>query len=185
MPQLSHQPQSPRISFALRLLTPRRSEKAVRTENCSPCLLSRTAYQHSSPKASSTRTTRKATVIAARNLGIRKGTVWPWPQGWRHPVKLPSPDSTSAKPMLIPPSSDADNPRRRTASTKSDSRLMLQSFSIEGRDQFPGGWGHGDSSGQSDVPCRNFPAVQTAVVAIVRTDRGAFKRDSGEQATRS
>jgi hypothetical protein len=148
--------------------------------------------------ASSTRTTRKATVIAAWNLGIRKGTVWPippravtapqtnpWPQRWPHLVKLESPDSASMKLLLIPPPSDAANPRRRAASTKSDLRPMLRGFSTEGRDQFPGCWRDGDSSGQCNIPCGNFPAVQAAVVAIVRTDRRAFKRDSGKQPTHS
>src|SRR5580704_2286821 len=78
--------------------------------------------------ASSTRTTRKAIVIAAWNLGIRKGRVWPIPpravmapqtnpraQGWPRPVRVPSSDSASAKPMLIPAPSDAANPTRNAS----------------------------------------------------------------------
>src|SRR6202162_6401945 len=78
--------------------------------------------------ASSTRTTRIAIVIAAWNLGIRKGSVWPIPpravmtpqtnprtQGWPRPVRLPSSDSASAKPMLIPAPSDTANPTRNAS----------------------------------------------------------------------
>jgi hypothetical protein len=78
--------------------------------------------------ASSTRTTKKAIVIAAWNLGIRNGSVWPIPpravmapqtnprtQGWPLPVRLPSSDSASAKPMLIPAPSDAANPTRNAS----------------------------------------------------------------------
>jgi len=44
--------------------------------------------------------------------------------------------------------------------------------------------GHSNCSGQNNVPRRNSSAVHPAVVAIVRTDCGAFEGDSSKQATR-
>jgi len=70
----------------------------------------------------------EAIVIAAWNLGIRKGSVWPIPpravmtpqtnpraQGWPRPVRMPSSHSASAKPMPIPAPSDAANPTRNAS----------------------------------------------------------------------
>src|SRR5882724_11531917 len=72
----------------------------------------------------------------------------------------------------------------RTAFTKSTLRPVRWSLGIQCRDQLLGCWWHGDRSRQHNFPGRNFPAVQTAVVAIVRTNCGTFEGDSGKQATR-
>jgi len=75
---------------------------------------------------SSTITTTNASANAARNVGIRNGSVCPTPpsvvmaphttpriQGWPRPVRLPSSDSASANPMLIPAPTDAAIPTRK------------------------------------------------------------------------
>src|SRR6266850_5076357 len=72
----------------------------------------------------------------------------------------------------------------RTASTKLTLRSVLRSPGIQGRGHLLGCWRYGDRSGKNNLPRRNLPAVDTAVVAIVRTDCGAFKGDPGKQATR-
>src|SRR6266849_8886090 len=73
---------------------------------------------------------------------------------------------------------------RRTAFLKSNLLPVFRSPGIQGRDQLLGSWGHSNCSGQNNLPRRNLPAVDTAVVAIVRADCGAFERDSSKQATR-
>src|SRR5258708_21050324 len=88
-------------------------------------------------------------------------------------------------PILLPLPSCAANPRLRTASTKSYLGPMLRDISIEDRDKFLGCWGHGDSAGKNDIPHGNLTTVQTAVVAVVRTDRGTVERGSSKHATRS
>src|SRR6266403_2512068 len=72
----------------------------------------------------------------------------------------------------------------RTTITKLTLRPMLRGLCIQGRDQLLSRWGHSNCSGQNDVPRRNLPAVHPAVVAIVRTDGGAFEGDSSKQAAR-
>src|SRR5260370_6517708 len=72
----------------------------------------------------------------------------------------------------------------RTTITKLTLRRMLRGLCIEGRDQLLGRWGHSNCSGQNDFPRRNLPAVDTAVVAIVRADCGTLEGDSGKEATR-
>src|SRR5208283_4495541 len=64
---------------------------------------------------SSTSTTHTATATAVFKFGIKNGSVWPRPpsvvinphtkpraHGWPRPVRLPSSDNASAKPMLMP-----------------------------------------------------------------------------------
>src|ERR1700730_3914222 len=74
--------------------------------------------------------------------------------------------------------------RRRTASVKSALGPVPRGFGIKGRDQLLGCRGYGNCSGQNNLPRRNVPAVDTAVVAIVRTDGRALEGDSGKQAAR-
>src|SRR5580704_8643141 len=74
--------------------------------------------------------------------------------------------------------------RGRASSTKLGLRSVLRGLDIQRRDQLLGGRRHGDSSRQDNTLRRNLPAVQASVIATVRTDRGAFKRDSGKQAAR-
>src|SRR5260370_22640244 len=71
----------------------------------------------------------------------------------------------------------------RTTITKLALRPMLRGLSIQGCDQLLGRWGHSNCSRQNNVPRGNLPAVDTAVVAIVWADCGAFKGDSSKQAT--
>src|SRR4030088_2729806 len=76
--------------------------------------------------------------------------------------------------------------RGRTASAYEPTLLpVLGGLGIQSRDHLLCRRRNSDSSGQNDVPGRNLPAVDTAVVAIVRTDCGALERDSREQAARS
>ena len=77
---------------------------------------------------SSTRTTTIAIPRANGKSLIRNGRVWPMPprvvmapqirprtQGWPRPVRLPSSDNASAKPMLMPAPSDAAMPTRNAS----------------------------------------------------------------------
>src|SRR6267378_8060005 len=64
--------------------------------------------------------------------------------------------------------------RGRTPSVKSALRPVLRGLGVQSRDQLLGRWGHSNCSGQNNVPRRNSSAVHPAVVAIVRTDCGAF-----------
>ena len=77
---------------------------------------------------SSTRTTTIAIPRANRNSVIRNGRVWPMPpsvvmapqirpraHGCPRPVRLPSSDNASAKPMLMPAPSDAAIPTRKAS----------------------------------------------------------------------
>src|SRR5712692_6005648 len=77
---------------------------------------------------SSTRTTAIAIPRANRKSLIRNGRVWPMPpsvvmapqirprtQGCPRPVRLPSSDNASAKPMLMPAPSDAAIPTRNAS----------------------------------------------------------------------
>src|SRR6266436_9761525 len=61
---------------------------------------------------------------------------------------------------------------------------VFWSLGIQCRNQLLGCWGHADRSGQNNFSDRNFPAIQTAIVAIVGTDCGAFEGHSGKQPTR-
>src|SRR5712664_2852302 len=72
----------------------------------------------------------------------------------------------------------------RTAITKLTLCPMLRGLGIQSRDQLLGRWRHSNRSGQNNFPGRNLPAVHPAVVAIVRTDCGAFEGYSSKQATR-
>src|SRR5229473_5242297 len=72
----------------------------------------------------------------------------------------------------------------RTTITKLSLCPVLRSLRIQGRDQLLGCWGHSNCSGQNNVPRRNLPAVDTAVVAIVRTDCGTHEGNSSKQAAR-
>src|SRR6266849_2332855 len=74
--------------------------------------------------------------------------------------------------------------RGRTASVKSALPPVPRGLGIQGRNQLLGCWRDGDCSGQNNLPRRNLPAVDTAIVAIVRADCGAFEGDSSKQATR-
>ena len=73
-------------------------------------------------------TTSIAAVIAARKSGMRNGSVCPIPpravmrpqmnprvQGRPRPVRLPSSDNASAKPMLMPAPSDAARPTAKAS----------------------------------------------------------------------
>src|SRR6266851_4435921 len=92
-----------------------------------------------------------------------------------------------------------DGPTKRTSSATSTTRRwkpwpdffeqvalrpVFRGLGIQRRDQLLGCWRRGDCSRQNNIPRRNLPAVHTAVVAIVRTDCGAFEGDSGKQAAR-
>src|SRR2546429_6055853 len=72
----------------------------------------------------------------------------------------------------------------RTASTKSTLWPVLRGLGIQSRDQLFGCGGHGDSSGQDNAPRGNLPAVHTAVVAIVRADRGRSEEHTSELQSR-
>src|SRR6266849_6583898 len=61
---------------------------------------------------------------------------------------------------------------------------VLRGPGIQGRGHLLGCWRHGDRSGENNLPRGNLPAVDTAVVAIIRANRGAFEGDSSKQATR-
>src|SRR5271169_1851528 len=78
--------------------------------------------------ASSTKTTAIATVIATLMLCMRNGNVWPMPpsaviapqteprsHGVPRPVRLPSSERASAKPMLMPAPSDAARPTAKAS----------------------------------------------------------------------
>src|SRR5712671_6018427 len=62
----------------------------------------------------------------------------------------------------------------RTASVKSALRPVPRGLGIQGRYQLLGCWWYGNGSGQNNLPRRNVPTVDTAVVAIVRTDGRAL-----------
>src|SRR5713226_3718948 len=68
----------------------------------------------------------------------------------------------------------------RTAITKLTLCPMLRGLGVQSRDQLLGRWGHSNCSRQNNVPRGNLPAVHPAVVAIVRTDCGAFEGDSSK-----
>src|SRR6266851_3807872 len=71
----------------------------------------------------------------------------------------------------------------RTTITKLTLRPVLRGLCIQGRDQLLGGWRHRNCPGQNNFPRRNLPAIDAAVVVVVRTDCGAFEGDSSKQAT--
>src|ERR1700740_463895 len=62
--------------------------------------------------------------------------------------------------------------------------LVLRGLVVQGRNQLLGCWRNSYPSGQHNIARRNFPAVHTLVVAIVRTDGRALEGDAGKQATR-
>src|SRR5260370_25015269 len=72
----------------------------------------------------------------------------------------------------------------RTTITKLTLRPMLRGLCIQGRDQLLGRWGHSNCSGQNDFPRRNLPAVDTALVALLRAELGAIEGGSARKATR-
>src|SRR6267378_8054277 len=72
----------------------------------------------------------------------------------------------------------------RTAKTKLTLFPMLRSLGIQYRDKLLSGGGHSNRSGENNLPRRNLLAVDTLVVAIVRTDRGSLEGNSRKQATR-
>src|SRR6267154_100852 len=74
--------------------------------------------------------------------------------------------------------------RSRTASVKSALQPVPRGLGIQGRYQLLGCWRCGNCPGQNNLPRGNVPAVDTAVVAIVRTDGRALEGDSGKQAAR-
>src|ERR1700758_2756104 len=73
----------------------------------------------------------------------------------------------------------------RTSSTNSTLRPVLRSPDVQGGNHSLGCRRRRDFSRQNYVPCRNFLAVHTPVVAVLRSDRGSFQRNTGKQATRS
>src|SRR5712671_6376701 len=61
---------------------------------------------------------------------------------------------------------------------------MLRGLGIQGRDKLLSGWGHSNGSGENNLPRRNLLAIDTLVVAIVRTDCGSLEGNSRKQASR-